>query len=60
MISRLDLPPEIMQALHLVWDFADDAVLSGGTQEELQEVGYECEGESAHVITFVISRRPIT
>lgn len=52
-----DLPDDINAALDLLWDYADDACASGRTKEECCEVGYDCDAENAHYITFVISRR---
>jgi len=52
-----NLPKEIQEALQLLWDYSDDACLSGRTQEECEEEGFDCQGESAHYVTFVISRR---
>jgi hypothetical protein len=48
------LPKNIQQALTLLWEYSDDACLSGRTKAELEEEGYECNSDSAHYMTFVI------
>ena len=54
-----DLPKEINDAIDLLWKYSTDACLSSGTKEELDADGYECKGESAHFITFVIERNDV-
>ena len=52
-----NLPKEIQQALQLLWEYSDDACLSERTKCECEEEGFDCQGETAHFITFVISRK---
>lgn len=52
-----NLPKEINDAIELLWEYADDACLSGRTKEECEEEGYDCAAETAHMLTFVISRK---
>jgi hypothetical protein len=52
-----DLPKEINDAIDLLWEYSDDACLSGCTKAECEDEGYDCRGDSAHFITFVIHKR---
>jgi hypothetical protein len=51
-----NLPPEIDQAIETLWAYADDACASSLTKKECDDEGYDCHGEYAHFLTFVISR----
>jgi hypothetical protein len=53
-----DLPDEINAAIKLLWEYSDDACLSGRTRDECIEEGFDCTSENgAHRLTFIISRR---
>jgi len=50
-------PKEVQDAVDVLWDYADDACLSGRTKEECLEEGYECSDEDgAFMVTFCIPR----
>lgn len=51
-----DLPEEINEAITTLWNYSDDACISGRTKAECGKEGYECKGETAYYITFVIPR----
>jgi hypothetical protein len=58
MVIIKGLPDEINAAINLLWEYADDACLSGRTKKECINEGYDCKSKSgAHMLTFSISRR---
>ena len=52
--------PEIQAALTLLWEYADDALISGRTKEECELAGFECKGEMAHYVVFILLQEPLT
>ena len=51
-----ELPKEISNALYKLWEYSDDACISGRTKDEANKEGYYMEEESGYKITFVISK----
>ena len=50
-------PDEVNAAIDILWNYADDACLSGRTKAECLEEGYECSDEDgAFMVTFCIPR----
>lgn len=52
-----DAPEEVQNALEILWQYADDACLSGRSKKECESEGYGCSTNYAHYITLVLPNK---